>query len=146
MATGERVDPYAQFSFVVELDDLTVAGFTEVGGLTAESDVIEYREGSDQRTARKLPGLLKFANITLKRGYTQNDELWRWRQTTLNGQTLRRGGAVILRDEAGNAALRWEFRNGWVSKYEGPALNSTTNEAAIESIEIAHEGLDLKKP
>lgn len=142
MVTG-RVDPYAQFNFLIEIDGVTVAGFTEVGGLTAESDVIEYRVGSELPTVRKLPGLLKYSNITLKTGYTQNKDLWEWRKTTLDGQTERRNGSIILNDEAGQEALRWNFENGWISKYEGPALNSTTNETAIESIEITHERLEL---
>lgn len=139
-----RNDPYAQFNFLVELDGLTVAGFTEVGGLATESDVIEYRNGSDDATVRKLPGLRKYSNITLKRGYTQNLELWQWRQTTEDGQTERRDGVIILLDEARQPVLRWIFREGWLSKYEGAALNSTTMEAAIESIEIAHEGLVME--
>jgi phage tail-like protein len=143
MAVGDRDDPYAQFNFIVELDGLTVAGFTEVGGLSAESDVIEYRNGDEEPTVRKLPGLLKYANITLKRGYTKNTELWEWRKSTLDGQTARRDGSVVLLDEARQEALRWNFRSGWLSKYEGPALNSTTNEAAVESVEIVHEGFEL---
>ena len=142
MAIGNRNDPYAQFNFLIEINGISVGGFTEVGGLSLEQDIIEYRDGSEAPTMRKLPGLKKFANITLKRGYTQNTDLWLWRKTTLDGQTERKDGAIILLDEARQPALRWQFSNGWISKYEGPALNSTTNEAAIESIEIAHEGLE----
>jgi phage tail-like protein len=138
-----RNDPYAQYNFILEIEGTTVAGFAEVGGLTMEQDVIEYREGSDTATARKLPGLRKYGNISLKRGYTQNRELWNWRKTTIDGLTERKSGAVILRDEAGQPALRWEFREGWISKYEGPALKSTANEAAMEAIEIAVEDIAL---
>jgi phage tail-like protein len=143
MATGDRNDPFAQFNFLIELDGLDVAGFTEASGLTAESDVVDYREGSDPPFMRKLPGLLKYTNIVLKRGFTKNDLLWAWRKTTLDGKTERRDGSIVLLDEARQEVLRWNFRNGWVSKYEGPQLNSKTNEIAIESIEIAHEGLEL---
>jgi phage tail-like protein len=108
-----------------------------------EQDIIEYREGSDTATVRKLPGLRKYGNISLKRGYTQNRELWEWRKTTIDGLTERKSGAVILRDEAGEPALRWEFREGWVSKYEGPALKAAANEAAMESVEIAVEDVAL---
>jgi phage tail-like protein len=139
----ERKDPYAQYNFVLEIEGTNVAGFAEVGGLTMEQDIIEYREGADTATVRKLPGLRKFGNITLKRGYTKNRELWEWRKTTIDGITQRKSGAVILRDEAGEAALRWEFREGWISKYEGPALKATANEAAMESIEIAVEDVAL---
>jgi phage tail-like protein len=138
-----RNDPYAQFNFLVELGDLPVAGFTEVSGLTAESDVIEYREGSDPARMRKIPAMYKFGSITFKRGYTQSRELWEWRKTTLDGRTVRRNGAVVLLDEAGVPRLRWEFFEAWISKYEGPALNATANEAAIESIELAVEAVAL---
>jgi phage tail-like protein len=138
-----RNDPYAQYNFILEIEGTTAAGFAEVGGLSMEQDIIEYREGSDTATVRKLPGLRKYGNISLKRGYTQNRELWEWRKTTIDGLTERKSGAVILRDEAGEPALRWEFREGWVSKYEGPALKATANEAAMESIEVAVEDVAL---
>jgi phage tail-like protein len=139
----ERKDPYAQYNFILEIEGTNVAGFAEVGGLTMEQDIIEYREGADTATVRKLPGLRKFGNISLKRGYTKNRELWEWRKSTIDGVTQRKSGAVILRDEAGEPALRWEFREGWISKYEGPALKATANEAAMESIEIAVEDVAL---
>ena len=141
---AERNDPYPQFSFLIEIKDLTepVAGFTEVAGMNAESDIIEYREGNDI-SMRKLPGLRKFGNITLKRGYTTNRALWDWRKSTLDGQTQRKDGSIVLRNEEGKEVLRWNFFEGWISKYEGPALNAKTNEAAIESIEIVHERLEL---
>jgi phage tail-like protein len=138
-----RNDPYAQYNFILEIEGTTAAGFAEVGGLSMEQDIIEYREGSDTASVRKLPGLRKYGNISLKRGYTQNRDLWNWRKTTIDGLTERKSGAVILRDEAGEPALRWEFREGWVSKYEGPALKATANEAAMESIEIAVEDVAL---
>lgn len=138
-----RNDPYAKFNFLIKLGPEDVGGFTEVSGLTAESDVIEYREGSDAPRMRKLPALLKYSNITLKRGYTQSRALWEWRKTTLDGMTERRDGAIVMLDEGRNEVLRWEFFEGWISKYEGPALNATANEAAIESIEIAIEYLQL---
>jgi phage tail-like protein len=138
-----RNDPYAQYNFLLEIDGITSAGFTEVGGITMESEVIEYREGNELARMRKLPALMKFGNITLKRGYTQNTELWDWRKTTLRGATERKAGAIILLDEAREPKLRWEFQEGWISKYEGPALNATANEAAIESIEIVVENVEL---
>lgn len=143
MATGDRIDPYAQYNFLVEIDGVTSAGFTEVGGLSTEQDVIEYREGGDTATKRKLPGLRKYANVTLKRGFTANQELWLWRKTTIDGATSRRSGAIVLLDEGRNEALRWNFVEGWICKWEGPGLNAGTNEAAIESLEICHEGLEL---
>jgi phage tail-like protein len=143
MATGDRIDPFGQYNFLVEIDGVTRAGFTEVGGLTTDQDVIEYREGSESATVRKLPGLRKFSNITLKRGFMRDRELFLWRKTVMDGVTERRSGAIVLLDEARQEVLRWNFTNGWISKWEGPALNAKTNEVAIESIEIVHEGLEL---
>ena len=93
-----RKDPYAQYNFLLEIDGTSVAGFTEVGGLSFEQDIIEYREGADTAAMRKLPGLRKYGNVTLKRGYTHNRELWDWRKTTIDGVTERKAGAIILLD------------------------------------------------
>ena len=144
MPPGDRIDPYAQFNFLIEIDNLTRAGFTECSGLTTEQDVIDYREGSEDTIVRKIPGLRKIANITLKRGFTQDRELWEWRKTTIDGRTERRAGAIVLLDEAREEVLRFNFREGWVCKWEGPQLNASTNEVAIESLEICHEGLELE--
>jgi phage tail-like protein len=143
--TGKREDPYRSFNFLVEIDNAPVAGFSEVSGLSQDGDVIEYREGSDvPLTVRKLTGLRKFANITLKRGYTTGRDLWRWRLNILNGRTDRRNGSIVLLDEERNRVVEWQFENGWISKYEGPMLNAKGNEVAIETVEICHEGLRIE--
>ena len=143
MATGDRKDPYAQFNFLVEVEGVTTAGFTEVSGLTTEQDIVEYREGNEPARARKLPGITKFNNITLKRGIVGDAALWQWRKTTLDGMTERRSGSIVLLDEGRAEVMRWNFFEGWVCKWEGPTLNSTANEVAVETVEICHEGLDL---
>ena len=106
MAVGDRIDPFAQFNFLLQIDDVTTAGFTEVSGLESTQETIDYREGSDEPILRKLPGLITVANISLKRGMTKNGDLWAWRQTTLQGKTERRGGAIILLNEERKEALR----------------------------------------
>src|SRR3990172_2313707 len=108
-ATGDRNDPYSGFNFLVEIDNVTVAGFSEASGLSGESDVIEYRTGSEDFTPRKLPGMKKFANIVLKRGFTDGTELWDWRKQVLDGRTERHSGAVVLLNEAREPAIRWVF-------------------------------------
>jgi phage tail-like protein len=142
-ATGDRNDPYSGFNYLVEIDGVTVAGFSECSGLTTETDPIEYRNGSEDITVRKLPGLRKYTNISLKRGFTQDKDLWDWRKKVINGQTERQSGSIVLLDEGRNEALRWNFRDGWPSKWEGPSLNAKNNEVAIETMEICHEGLEL---
>jgi phage tail-like protein len=142
MATGTRKDPYANFNFVVEIDGVTAAGFQEVSGLAAEVNIIEYREGADTSSIRKLPGLRKFTNVTLKRGVTQDKSLWNWFKQTLSGAPARATVAITLLDEQRNAVSRWTLLNAWPAKWEGPPLNAKSNDIAIETLEIAHEGLD----
>jgi phage tail-like protein len=144
MPDGKRNDPYGQFNFLIEIDGVVKGGFSEASGLTTDTNMIEYREGSEQHgSTRKLPGLIKYNNIVLKRGWTRDKSLWQWRKKVIDGKTQRNNGSIVLLDEARNEALRFNFREGWPSKWEGPALNAKTSEVAIESLEIAHEGLEL---
>jgi phage tail-like protein len=142
--TGSRNDPYSAFNFLVEIDGVTVAGFSECGGLTTESDVIEYRDGDDENTVTKIPGLKKFTNISLKRGFTDSRELWEWRKKVMDGATERQSGSIVLLNEAREEALRYTFREGWPSKWTGPAMNASTSEVAIETLEIACESIALE--
>lgn len=139
-----RTDPYGAFNFLVEIDGLTVAGFSECSGLSSETAVIEYREGSDPSHVRKLIGLRKFTNIVLKRGLTANRDLWQWHQSTARGTPDRRSGAIVLLDDERNAVARFRFVEGWIAKWVGPSLKASGNEIAIETIEIVHEGLELE--
>jgi phage tail-like protein len=141
--TGSRNDPYTAFNFLVEIDGVTVGGFSECSGLTTETDPIEYREGKEDITVRKLPGLRKYPNIVLSRGFTQSKDLWEWRKLVINGRTDRRSGSITLLNEAREPALEWKFREGWPCKWEGPSLNGKNNEVAIEKLEICHEGVEL---
>lgn len=144
MPTGERKDPYRGFNFRVNIDNSTVAGFRECSGLTLNTDSVDYREGTNvPLSVRKLTGLRKFTNITLKRGYTDNTELWKWYKNILNGVSDRRNGSIVLQDEEHNDVLRWNFENGWIAKWEGPTMNATSNDVAIESIEICPERIVL---
>ena len=142
---GKRSDPLGQFNFLIEIDGVVKGGFSEASGLTTDTNVVEYREGQEQSlTTRKLPGLMKYNNIVLKRGWTRDRSLWEWRRKVIEGKTQRASGAIVLLDEARNEALRWNYTEGWPSKWEGPALNAKTSEVAIETLEIAHEGLTLE--
>lgn len=137
-----RDDPYPRCNFRVEIEGLTAAAFSECTGLSSETEVIEYRSGGDA-TVRKLPGVRKFSDIVLKRGITKNRELWDWYKTVLQGNVQRKAGSIVLLDESGQEVLRWNFRQGWPRKYEGPSFNAAASEVAIETLEITHEGLDL---
>jgi phage tail-like protein len=137
-----RNDPYKDFNFRVEIDGVSLGAFSEVGGLESETAVIEYRDGGEPNTVRKLPGLTKYANIVLRRGITQDAELWSWQKNIIEGKADRRSGAIVLLDDEGNEVVRWNFVEGWICKWEGPALNARGDEVAIETIAIAHEGLE----
>jgi phage tail-like protein len=142
MAPATRTDPYLTGNFLVEIDGIASASFTEVSGLEASIDVIEYRTGN-QTTVQKIPGLHKFTNITLKRGMVQDLSLWNWMQNGLNGNVQRAAVSIILLDEARNAVLKWSLSNAWPCKWTGPALNAQCNEVAIETLEITYENLAM---
>ena len=144
MATGERDDPFSVFNFLVEIDGVTKAGFSECSGISMETDAIEYRNGSEDITVRKLPGLKKFGNITFKRGFTKDKGLWEWRKKVMDGKTERQSGSITLLNEAREAAVRWNFREAWPRKLDGPTFNAKTNEAAIETLEIVCEGVEME--
>jgi phage tail-like protein len=145
MATSIRVDPFRAFNFRVEIDGLTVGSFSECAGLTAEGDSVDYREGTDVPLhVRKLTGLRKYTPLTLKRGYTDNTELWQWHANIANGLPDRRNGAIVLMDEQRRDVMRWNFENAWLNKIEGPSFKAAGNDVAIESIEIVHERLELE--
>ena len=142
MPTGERTDPFRGYNFKIEIDGIARNGFRECSGLDATSDPIDYREGTDKAfTARKLPGLVKYSNITLKWGITDDASLWDWRKTVIDGKAKRVSGSIMLMNESGEEKLRWNFVNAWPSKWTGPSLNATGNEIAIETLEITHEGV-----
>lgn len=144
MATGERRDPYRAFNFQLEIDNVPLGAFSEVSGLTAEGDAVDYREGTDlQSNVRKLPGLRKYSNITLKRGYTQDRSLWNWYANIVNGVADRRNVTIVLMNESREPVLRWHAENAWINKIEGPSLKASGNEVAMESIELVHEGLTI---
>jgi phage tail-like protein len=141
MPVGDRKDPYRAYNFLVEIDGITRAGFRECSGLDTTQDPIDYREGTDPLTNRRLPGLVKHSNITLRWGISDDAELWEWRQTAADGKVERKNGSIVLRDDTGTEKVRWNFRDGWPTKWTGPTLNATGNEVAIEALEIVHEGI-----
>ena len=133
------------FNYRLEIDGLEVASFGEVSGLSNEVDAVDYRDSPDlPPTMRKLPGLRKYTNITLKRGYTKNRELWLWFRNIQNGIDDRRDASIILMNEDRIAVVRWSIQNAWIRQLEAPTLNASGNEVAIESLEIVHEGCTLE--
>ncbi|HEY9670730.1 MAG TPA: phage tail protein [Waterburya sp.] len=139
MPTGTRIDPYRGYNFRVEIDGIAEAGFRECSGLDTSTASTDYREGTDPPHVRKLPGLNTYSALTLKRGITDSDSLWKWRQTVIDGKAERKNISVILMNEAGQEKWRWNIRNAWPTKYTAPSFNATSNDVAIETLEITHE-------
>jgi phage tail-like protein len=154
-----RDDPLSVFNFYLTLIDSSnvvgtlisaalnyaVAGFTECTGLDATLEVLEYKEGGVNDYVHKFPTRASYSNITLKRGVILlEDDLWTWHQSFVQGMGKRRDGLIVLLDESHAPAKVWKFKRGIPMKWVGPSLNATQSGAAIESLEVAHEGLLLE--
>ncbi len=141
MAVGNRVDPYLNYNFLVEIDNITKASFKDCSGLDSTTDPVEYREGGENTTVRKLPGKTTYSDITLSRGMTDSDDLINWRQSVIDNKIERKNGSIVLLDATGDEKKRWNFVNAWPTKWEGPKFDGTANDVAIETLTIAHEGV-----
>lgn len=142
MATAQRVDPYRNFNFLVEIDGIVQAGFSDCSGFGSSNDPIEYREGGENTTVRKLPGMTKHTNITLKWGLTDSKELYQWFREIVAGKIDRKNGSIVVLDLDGKEKVRWNFFQGWPTKWDGPDFSAKGTDVAIETLEIAHEGIE----
>lgn len=158
-ALHTRHDPLLNHNFVVSLLDSTsalapaaplplaailataVGGFAECSGLELTMQPDEYKEGGNNGGVLKFASRATWTNLSLKRGITENADLWNWHFDFVEGHGRRRDGVILLLDGARKPAQAWYFRRGLPVKYSGPSLNATQNNVAIESIEIAHEGI-----
>ena len=140
---AERKDPYRNFNFVVEIDGIKQAGFSDCSGFGASTDPIEYREGGENTTVRKMPGVTKYPNITLKWGLTDSRELYDWYRDVVKGNVVRKTGSIVLYDLDGiTEKVRWNFVNAWPAKWDGPDFSAKANDIAVDTLEIAHEGIE----
>jgi phage tail-like protein len=140
---AERKDPYRNFNFVVEIDGIKQAGFSDCSGFGASTDPIEYREGGENTTVRKMPGVTKYPNISLKWGITDSRELYDWYRDIVKGKVIRKTGSIVLYDVDGvTEKVRWNFFNAWPAKWDGPDFSAKGNDIAIETLELAHEGIE----
>ncbi len=142
MPTGQRKDPLLNFNFFVELDGITQAGFMECSGFGATTDPVELNEGGFNSASHKFVGRTKQNNLTLKWGLTDSRELYDWYRDVVNGKIQRKDGSIVVRDTEGKEKARWNFFKAWPTKWDGPDYNAKGNDVAIETLEIAHEGLE----
>ncbi len=145
MAVGDRRDPLLAFNFLVELGGLIVAGFSEVSGLDAEVQIEEYREGGQNEFVHRLPGPARYpSNLVLRHGLSDLEVLWRWQTSVLRGIVSRQHASVVLLGTDGEPRWRWNFRDAYPVRWAGPDLRASGGEVAIESLELVHNGLDLR--
>ncbi len=142
-----RNDPLRNFRFRVEIDNITRAGFAEVSGLDITTEAINYREGTDPPHVRKLSGLTKYGNVTLKHGLVVGAnalELFEWHRAVAAGQLVqnRRRVVIMVQDEAGQDQTRFVVSDAWPVKYETSPLSARANEVIIETLELANEGIE----
>lgn len=142
-------DPVGNFRFTLHVDQIVAAGFAECTGLQMETKVFEYKEGGRNETTLKFPEGTSYGSITLKRGVTSSNELLQWQLDVANGKIQRSGQSarkvsIDLNNEKGDKVKSWNLTRPFPTKWVGPDLKAMGNEVAIESLEIAHEGIEPK--
>ena len=137
--------PLVTYSFTVDWGG-TQIGFTEISGLDFEADVIEYRHGASPEYSKiKMPGQVKYPDIVAKRGtFTGDNQFYAWWNTIKQSSVERRDITIALLNEDRVPVIVWKARNAWAKKVQSTGLKADGSEVAIESIEIAHEGLSVQ--
>jgi len=132
-------------NFLVELGGVIVAGFTEVSGLEVELQFEEYHEGGQNAFVHRLPGPARYPRtLVLRHGLTDLDDLWSWHVNSVRGMLTRKNASVVMLGPDGAAIWRWNFRAAYPVRWVGPELRAQGGEVAIETLELAHDGLDLR--
>lgn len=141
-----REDPLIGFHFAVEVQGHVTGYFTEVSGMGSENEIAESKVVNEKgvEVVLKIPGRLKWNDITLKRGVTSDMQIWEWRKMVEDGKvtSARADGSVTMMDQELNPKARWEFKNAWPSKVSGPQAKSDGNEIAIEELTIVTEYIE----
>jgi phage tail-like protein len=136
-------DIYRNYNFVLKIQGQDTAYFTEVSGLSIDVETIEYREGGGAPAVRKLPGRVKYGDVTLKWGLTRNRELTDWLNNVAQGNVEPRDIHIVLRKPNGiDEATRWILHGAWPCSWRGAQLSAKDNDVAIESMVLTHEGLE----
>lgn len=143
---ADTVYPIAKYRYTVNIDGIGVAGFSEVTGYDASIEPTDYREGNMKApTPIKVAGIRKYSNITLKWGVTGSMAMYNWISGSFEGPVERKTVAISLMNDSEEEVATWQIINAWPTKYTGPEFNATSSDVAIESLELAHEGLTRTK-
>jgi phage tail-like protein len=139
---GDRTDPFLRYNFVIEIEGLVAGGFQEVTGLQSEIETREYREGGVNEFMHKLAGPVRYpSNLILKRGITDTRTLWGWYCDVAQGTVKRRNISLLLMDTTGREKIRWNFAKAYPVKWSGPDMRGDATEVAVETVELAHNGI-----
>ncbi len=139
---GNWVDPYRAYNFKLLINNVTEGHFTEVTGLGVKVDRISYREAGNNAIVRAVPGRVTYSSVTLRFGLTSSQELWDWLITAVEGRVSRRNVSIVMLDSSGvSEVLRWNLLNAWPEEWYGAPLDAMSRELAIETLVLAHEGL-----
>jgi phage tail-like protein len=139
--TGQRVDPYPAYTFYVEIDGITQAAFSDCSGLEIQVEVQEYVEGGLNTYVHRLPGRVKYSDLTLKYGTAGSSDLWDWYYEVCQGTIERKNLSIIVFNPDGTEACRWSFTGAYPIKWTGPSFQAAQGSVAIDTLVIAHEGL-----
>lgn len=137
---AKNKEAYPACRFYVEIGGTTKAVFTELSGLQVETEVEEYAEGGNNAFVHYLPGRTKVGRLTLKRGMTASDELFKWYLHVAQGKVERRNVSIIMYDLEGNVLTQWDFRKAYPVRWTGPQFSADGSAAAVETLELAHDG------
>lgn len=139
-------DPLVSAWFGLEFQGSISGAFRECTGLGSENEVVEEKSSTadGKLVLKKIPGRMKYNNITLKRGITSAMDMWKWRKMVEEGKIgeARKNGSIVMYSAMGQPIARWDLKNAWPSKLTGPTANATNNEIGIEELEIVHEGYE----
>ena len=139
---GNWVDPYRAYNFKLLINNVTEGHFTEVGGLGVKVERISYREAGNSSIVRAIPGRVTYSAVTLRFGLTSSVDLWEWLTTAVEGRVSRRNVSVVMLDSSGvTEVMRWNLINAWPEEWYGAPLDAMSRELAIETLVLAHEGL-----
>jgi phage tail-like protein len=139
---GNWVDPYRAYNFKLLINNVTEGHFTEVGGLGVKVERISYREAGNNSIVRAIPGRVTYSAVTLRFGLTSSVDLWEWLTTAVDGRVSRRNVSVVMLDSSGvTEVMRWNLINAWPEEWYGAPLDAMSRELAIETLVLAHEGL-----
>jgi phage tail-like protein len=146
MGTSGRTDPYRGYRFLVEVESVIAAGFSEVTGLEKRMEPMTYQEGGVNDYTHKLPTRVEHANVVCKRGITDDTALLKWVESAVYGPPSpggvdRKTVRVFLLDSAGQEVWGWECREALPVRWGGPDLDATEASVAVETVEFAHHGL-----